>query len=83
MALNKKIKILLYAGNIWYFGEGMLGPLFAIFTQKIGGDILHISWAWATYLILAGLLYIVVGKVIDKYDNKEKTMVIGDRKSVV
>lgn len=77
MALNRHIKILLYGGNIWYFGEGMLGPLFAVFTERVGGDILDISWAWATYLILAGLLYIVVGKITDKYDNAEKTMVLG------
>ena len=77
MALNRYIKILLYGGNIWYFGEGMLGPLFAVFTERVGGDILDISWAWATYLILAGVLYIVVGKITDKYDNAEKTMVLG------
>lgn len=77
MALNKSIKLLLYGGNIWFFGEGMLGPLFAIFTERIGGDILDVSWAWAIYLILAGFLYIVVGKITDVYDNKEKVMVLG------
>lgn len=77
MPLNKHIKILLYGGNIWYFGEGMFGPLFAVFTERLGGDILDISWAWATYLIVAGLLYIVVGKITDRYDNKEKVMILG------
>lgn len=77
MKLNRHIKILLYGGNIWYFGEGMFGPLFAVFTERVGGDILDISWAWATYLILAGVLYIVVGKITDKYDNTEKIMVLG------
>ncbi len=77
MTLNRHIKILLYGGNIWYFGEGMLGPLFAIFTERVGGDILDVSWAWATYLILAGLFYIVVGKITDAHDNKEKVMVLG------
>ncbi len=77
MKLNRHIKLLLYGGNIWYFGEGMLGPLFAVFTEKIGGDILDITWAWATYLIIAGLLYIVVGKITDIYDNAEKIMVLG------
>ena len=77
MKLNRHIKILLYSGNIWYFGEGMLGPLFAVFTERVGGDILDISWAWATYLILAGFLYIIVGKITDKYDNAEKIMVFG------
>lgn len=77
MRINQHIRILLYGGNIWYFGSGMLGPLFAIFTEKIGGDILDVSWAWATYLILAGILYILVGKITDTYDNKEKIMVLG------
>jgi len=77
MKLNHYIKILLYGGNIWYFGEGMLGPLFAVFTERVGGDILDISWAWATYLIFAGILYMVVGKITDKYDNAEKIMVLG------
>ncbi|KKS52943.1 MAG: Permease of the major facilitator superfamily [Candidatus Magasanikbacteria bacterium GW2011_GWC2_42_27] len=71
------MKILLYGGNIWYFGEGMLGPLFAVFTERVGGDILDISGAWATYLIIAGLLYIVVGKITDTYNNAEKIMVLG------
>ncbi len=77
MALNKHIKILLYGGNLWYFGEGMLGPLFAVFTEKIGGGILDITGAWATYLIVAGFLYIIVGKITDKYNNKEQILVLG------
>lgn len=77
MALNKKLRVLLNGGNIWFLGEGMLGPLFAIFAERIGGDILDISWAWATYLIVAGLLYIVIGEITDRYDNKEKIMVLG------
>jgi len=74
--LNKKIKALLYASNLWYFGEGMLGPLFAVFTAKIGGNILDITWAWATYLIVAGVLVMVVGQISDRF-SKEKIMLIG------
>src|SRR3990167_2426171 len=77
MLLNKNSRILLYGSNIWYFGEGMLGPLFAVFTERIGGDILDISWAWATYLIITGILYIVVGKYIDGKHSKSKVMVFG------
>lgn len=77
MKLNRHIKILLYGANIWYFGEGMLGPLFAVFAERVGGDVLDISWAWATYLIFSGVFYIVVGKITDKYNNTEKTMVFG------
>lgn len=77
MKLTKQIKILLYGESIWYFGEGMLGPLFAIFSNRIGGDILNIVWAWAIYLIIAGLLCIFIGKYTDIHNNKEKMMVLG------
>lgn len=77
MTLNRNIRVLLFGANIWYFGEGMLGPLFAVFTERVGGDILDISFAWATYLITSGFLYIIIGRLTDIYDNKERIMVAG------
>src|SRR3989344_6063923 len=78
MPLNRNTKILLYGANIWYFGEGMLGPLFAVFTERIGGDIFDITWAWATYLIVTGILYVLVGKTVDGKTNlAKKLMVLG------
>ena len=74
--LNKKLKILLYGSNLWYLGEGMLGPLFAIFGEKVGGSILDISWAWAIYLIIIGILVIFIGNFSDKV-SKEKLMMAG------
>ncbi|MBI2673498.1 hypothetical protein HYX19_04505 [Candidatus Woesearchaeota archaeon] len=75
--MKKKEKILLYGSNIWALGEGMLGPLFAVFTQRIGGNILDIAWAWALYLMVAGVLVILVGKISDGILSKEKLMVTG------
>ena len=77
MRLNKNAKILLYGGVIWAFGEGMLGPLLAVFTEKINGNIFDVTWAWATYLIVTGILYIVVGHFLDRKDIKEKILLTG------
>lgn len=77
MKLSKTTKILLLGANIWYFAEGMLGPLFAVFAQKVGGDILDITWAWATYLVITGGLYILFGKLLNGKEFKEKVMVLG------
>ena len=77
MKLSKTAKILLLGANIWYFGEGMMGPLFAVFAEKVGGDILDITWAWATYLIITGVMYIVVGKLLNRKSYKVKAMVFG------
>ncbi len=77
MIINRNIKVLIYGSNIWALGEGMLGPLFAVFTERIGGDILDISWAWASYLIVTGVLHIIIGRLMDEKNNKAKIMVIG------
>jgi len=75
--LNKNTKALLFADVTWFFGEGMLGPLFAVFTQRIGGDVLNITGAWATYLIVTGILIILIGKISDKIIDKKKLVFYG------
>ncbi len=78
--LNQHQKNLLWAGNIWYFGEGMLGPIFAVFTERIGGDVLDVAWAWAIFLAVTGVLIIYVGKYSDRLREKhgrEKLMIVG------
>ena len=75
--INDKTKILLYSNNILTFGEGMFGPLFAVFAERIGGSILDISWAWSIYLVVSGILIMVVGKISDVKVSKEKLMMAG------
>lgn len=75
--LNRATKLLLYGGTLWYLGEGMLGPLFAVFAGRIGGSILDISWAWALYLIVEGILYLIFGMVSDRKLSMKKLMIAG------
>lgn len=75
--LSRASKILLLGANTWYFGEGMLGPLYAVFAEKVGGDLLDISWAWATYLVVTGVFHIVVGKLINGKPYQAKVMIAG------
>lgn len=74
--MHPKGKILLYGSNLWNFADGMFGPLLAIFTERIGGSILDVSWAWAIYLIVTGVCVILIGRYSD-YHNKEKIMLLG------
>jgi MFS family permease len=76
MESRQKLNILLHSNNIWNFGDGLFGPLFAVFAQKIGGNILDVTWAWAVYLAASGVFTILMGKVSDKY-SKEKLMILG------
>ena len=77
MQLNKVTKILLIASSLWYFGEGLFGPLFAVYSEKIGGDLLEITWAWAAYLITTGLFYVILGKLFNNSNYKKEIMVGG------
>ena len=77
VVLNKRIKTLLYGSNLWSLGEGMMGPILAIFSEKIGGDILDVSWAWSTYLIATGICTMFVGKISDTEVSKEKLLIAG------
>ena len=78
--LSPREKNLLWGANLWYFGEGMLGPLFAVFAQKVGGNILDITSAWAIFLMVTGVCTIFVGGIADKFarnHGREKIMVAG------
>jgi hypothetical protein len=75
--LKEKERILLYGSNLWCLGEGMLGPLLAVFATRIGGNILEITWAWAIYLVLKGVLTMVIGNLSDNKYSKEKLMIFG------
>src|SRR5688500_14524648 len=75
--MQRTEKVLLHSSNLWYLGEGMLGPLFAVFAERVGGDVLDITWAWAIYLIVQGILPIWCGNLSDSRFSKEHILVVG------
>ena len=78
--LSPRERNLLWGANLWYFGEGMLGPLLAIFAQRVGGNILDITTAWAIFLAVTGFCTIFVGRIADlfaKRQGREKILILG------
>jgi MFS family permease len=73
----QEIRILLIGANLWYIGEGMFGPLFSVYAQQIGGDLLDLTGAWSVYLIVTGLCMLVVGATADRFRAPERLMVAG------
>jgi MFS family permease len=51
-------------GDIHYFL--FTGDALTIFTQRVGGDILDLTWAWAAYLTVTGLGMLAVGQIGDR-----------------
>lgn len=77
MNFTRPHRILLIASSLWFFGEGLFSPLFAVFSEKIGGDILDVTWALSVYLCLTGILYMVFGKLLRKSKYKEHFLILG------
>lgn len=75
--LNRKERLLLWSSNLWYFGEGMFGPFFAVFTERVGGSILDVGWAEALYLFCTGIGIIFVGRMSDRGVSKEWLAFLG------
>jgi MFS family permease len=63
--MSTPTKVLLWSSNLWQLGAGMLGPLFAVFAEEVGGNILDISWVWAVYLMVTGVGIVLVGRIGD------------------
>ncbi|MBU1445702.1 MFS transporter [Patescibacteria group bacterium] len=75
--MKKGIKILLVADGWINLALGMIGPIYAIFVEEIGGDILDASWAYSTYMITAGVVMYMLSKWEDRAKHKEKFVIIG------
>lgn len=75
--MSRQEKHLLWASNLWYLSEGLLGPLFAVYTQRLGGNILDVSWAWAVYLVVSGLATMYVGKIAQTKVRQQTFVLIG------
>ncbi len=69
-------KILLTASLLANFADNLIGPFYAVYVQKIGGNILNIGFSVAFFSICTGILVIVGGKLSEKI-NKEIMVIFG------
>ena len=56
---------------------GMFGPIYAVFVEQIGGDLLTAGGAYATYSIAAGILIFFISRRADHIKHQEKLVVAG------
>jgi MFS family permease len=74
---NPLARFLLVSSSLWFLGEGMLGPLFAVFSEEIGGDVLDIASLWAAFLITSGVCTATIGAWADRRGRHEVFSVVG------
>jgi len=72
--LNIALIVLLIVSGVFSFAFNMLSPIFAIFVEKIGGNLTTASNASAIFLAVYGLLTFIASKY--ENDLKEKELAI-------
>ena len=73
--MRKQLKILLAADSLFVLAGGLLGPIYAIFVQNIGGDILTAGSSYAAFAFTSGILIYLIGKWEDHVKHLEKLLV--------
>lgn len=77
LPFNKSLEILLFTNALVLVAGAMLGPIYAIFVQNIGGDLLDASYAGGIYAIVASITVFFFGKLSDRIKENEMVVVLG------
>lgn len=68
---------MLITNGLVLLAGAMLGPIYAIFVEEVGGDILTAATAWAIFSIVAGMVVFILSKLEEKIKEQELMMVWG------
>ncbi len=74
---NRALRILLATNGVILFSSAMMGPIYALFVEKIGGDLLDASFTAAIFALAAGITALISGRYADKIKENELIIVFG------
>lgn len=77
LSINYPLRILLFTNGLILFSGAMLGPIYALFVDEIGGDLLDASLAGATFSLTAAIVVFLFGKLSDSVKENELLVVFG------
>lgn len=75
--MEKLRKLLLTTDGLYLLSGGLIGPIYALYVSKIGGDLLDASSTFAFFMFSAAIVTLVLGKWEDKQKHQAKFVVIG------
>jgi len=75
--LNPALRILLFTNSLILLAGAMLGPIYALFVEEIGGSILDAGYAGAIFALVAGITVLIIGRFSDKVKESELIVVAG------
>ncbi|HLC75598.1 MAG TPA: MFS transporter [Candidatus Peribacterales bacterium] len=65
--MHRNIRLLLGSSIFIHMGLNILAPVYAIYVQRIGGQLIDASFSIGFYALLRGILYFVFAKFNDKH----------------
>ncbi|MBU0731756.1 MFS transporter [Patescibacteria group bacterium] len=74
--MKRPLKVILGTNALVILAGALLTPIWAIYVEGIGGDILTAGFAYAIFLIVAGVVIVVFGKLEDKIKRKDLVVVV-------
>lgn len=75
--MNRVIRLLLWLDGFFFFSVGLLGPIYAIFVEQIGGDILDAGITFAVYSVGIGVFAWLVSRLEDRIKYQSTFLLIG------
>ena len=75
--LNKPLRVLLVTNGLILFAGAMLAPIYALYVERIGGDLFQASVLGAVYAFAAGITTIISGRYSDKIKENEMVVIYG------
>lgn len=70
-------RILLVSDAFYMLAAAVLGPIYALFVKRIGGDLLDASGTFAMYMLTAGIVVFLLGFWEDKSKHQTKFVILG------
>ena len=77
LPLNHALRVLLTTNGLVLLAPVMLGPIYAIYVERIGGDLLDAGFTAAIFSLSAGLTCLASGYLSDEYKNPRLIVILG------
>lgn len=75
--MNTLQKILLLTDGLYIFSGGLIGPIYALFVDSIGGDLLDASSTFAFFMLTAAVVVYFLALWEDKSKHLKKFVIAG------
>jgi MFS family permease len=74
---NKALRFLLCTNGIILLAGAMLAPIYAIFVEEVGGDVLDAGIAGGAFALAAGVTVLISGRLSDKLSRHREVVACG------